>query len=71
MLAFQKTEDANHFIRGQSIWSASAATAEVFRSPEARADLAQHSRCVVMRKAPMPDDVETETLRSFARTEMP
>ena len=37
MLAFQKTEDANHFIRG-SAPPASAATAEVFRSPEARAD---------------------------------
>ena len=43
MLAFQKTEDANHFIRGQYL-TASAATAEVFRSPKPGQIRAQHLR---------------------------
>ena len=55
MLAFQKTEDANHFIRVST--PASAATAEVFRSPEA--SVADPCTAPCRRRTarpPMPDD---------------
>ena len=65
MLAFQKTGGCEPLHPG-SAPPASAATAEVFRSPEARADPCTAPCRRRTARPPMPDDAETETLRSFA-----
>ena len=65
MLAFQKTEDANHFIRGQHHRQAPRRprSSDLLKPGQIQCTAPCRRRTA---RLPMPDDAETETLRSFA-----